>query len=106
LVEGYIFTNFNSIALEFTARKLISSSHRLNIQNTICIILLQFWKYWLRYKKTQLLMDFISKYSTSERLNLDAENENLNGNLYYSKVSKYYKLTAGINANWNKKFCS
>jgi hypothetical protein len=38
-------------------------------------------------------------------LNLDAENENLNGNLYYSKSFKeYYKLTAGINANWNKNF--
>jgi hypothetical protein len=38
-------------------------------------------------------------------LNLDAENENLNGNLFYSKsFQKYYKVTGGINASWNKNF--
>jgi hypothetical protein len=38
---------------------------------------------------------FQSIYSTSDRLNLDAENESLNGNVFYSKsFQKYYKLTA------------
>jgi hypothetical protein len=48
-------------------------------------------------------ISFQSIYSTSDRLNLDAENENLNGNLFYSKsFKKYYKVTGGINAGWNK----
>jgi hypothetical protein len=38
-----------------------------------------------------------SIYSTSDRLNLDAENESLNGNVLFEKLPKYYKLTAGIN---------
>jgi hypothetical protein len=49
-------------------------------------------------------ISFQSIYSTSDRLNLDAENENLNGNLFYSKSFKYYKVTGGINAGWNKNF--
>ncbi|MEX5491420.1 hypothetical protein ABFV43_21765, partial [Pseudomonas fulva] len=44
-------------------------------------------------------------YSTSDRLNLDAENENLNSTLFYSKsFKKYYKISGGVNASWNRNF--
>ncbi|MFM2010457.1 MAG: hypothetical protein RLZZ479_848, partial [Bacteroidota bacterium] len=44
-------------------------------------------------------------YSTSDRLNLDAENENLNSTLFYSKsFKKYYKISGGLNASWNRNF--
>ncbi|SHF86418.1 CarboxypepD_reg-like domain-containing protein [Flavobacterium segetis] len=109
LVEGYVFTNFNSIArgnsqLEnslVTTNRLAYSKYNLYNFTTI------FGS--LGYTTTQNPVVngilFQSIYSTSDRLNLDAKNENLNGNLFYSKsFKKYYKVTGGFNASWNKNF--
>ena len=109
LVEGYIFTNFNSIARgNAQLENSLVTSHRLNYS-----------KYNL-YNFTTIFANvaytttknpvvngvlFQSIYSTSDSLNLDAENEILNGNLFYSRsFQKYYKITGGINAGWNKNF--
>jgi hypothetical protein len=109
LVEGYIFTNFNSIARgNAQLENSLVSSHRLNYSKyNLYNFTTIFGSIGYSTTKNPVVNGilFQSIYSTSERLNLDAENENLNGNLYYSKsFKKYYKLTAGINANWNKNF--
>ncbi|SHF89152.1 hypothetical protein SAMN05444372_10164 [Flavobacterium micromati] len=109
LVEGYIFTNFNSIArgnsqLEnslITTHRLVYSKYNLYNFTTI------FGNIAYTTTKNPVVNGilFQSIYSTSDRLNLDAENETLNGNLFYSKsFKKYYKVTGGITASWNKNF--
>jgi hypothetical protein len=109
LVEGYIFTNFNSIARgNAQLENSLITSHRLsyskyNLYNFTTI----FGNVSYTTTKNPVVNGilFQSIYSTSDRLNLDAENENLNGNLFYSKsFQKYYKVTGGINASWNKNF--
>lgn len=109
LVEGFIFTNFNSIARgNAQLENSLITSHRLN-----------YTKYNL-YNYTTIFanlsytttkdpvvngISFQSIYSTANRLNLDAENQSLNGTVFYSKsFQKYYKATGGINASWNKNF--
>ena len=109
LVEGYIFTNFNSIArgnaqLEnslVTAHRVTYSKYNLYNFTTI------FGSVAYTTTKNPVVNGILFQniYSTSDRLNLDAENQNLNGNLFYSKsFKKYYKVTGGINASWNKNF--
>ena len=109
LVEGYIFTNFNSIARgNSQLENSLVTTHRLayskyNLYNFVTI----FGNVAYTTTKNPVVNGilFQSIYSTSDRLNLDAENENLNGNLFYSKsFKKYYKVTGGINASWNKNF--
>jgi hypothetical protein len=109
LVEGYIFTNFNSIARgNSQLENSLVTTHRLayskyNLYNFTTI----FGNVAYTTTKNPVVNGilFQSIYSTSDRLNLDAENENLNGNLFYSKsFKKYYKVTGGINASWNKNF--
>ena len=109
LVEGFIFTNFNSIARgNSQLQNSLVTSHRLNyakynLYNFTTI----FGNISYTTTKDPVVngISFQSIYSTSDRLNLDAENENLNGNLFYSKsFKKYYKVTGGINAGWNKNF--
>lgn len=109
LVEGYIFTNFNSIARgNAQLENSLITSHRLsyskyNLYNFTTI----FGNVAYTTTKNPVVNGilFQSIYSTSDRLNLDAENENLNGNLFYSKsFRKYYKVTGGVNASWNKNF--
>ncbi len=109
LVEGFIFTNFNSIARgNAQLENSLITSHRLN-----------YTKYNL-YNYTTIFanlsytttkdpvvngISFQSIYSTANRLNLDAENQSLNGTVFYSKsFQKYYKVTGGINVSWNKNF--
>ena len=109
LVEGFIFTNFNSIARgNAQLENSLITSHRLN-----------YTKYNL-YNYTTIFanlsytttkdpvvngISFQSIYSTANRLNIDAENESLNGTVFYSKsFQKYYKVTGGINVSWNKNF--
>lgn len=109
LVEGYIFASFNSIARgNAQLENSLITSHRLsyskyNLYNFTTI----FGNVAYTTTKNPVVNGilFQSIYSTSDRLNLDAENENLNGNLFYSKsFQKYYKVTGGINASWNKNF--
>jgi hypothetical protein len=109
LVEGYIFASFNSIARgNAQLENSLITSHRLsyskyNLYNFTTI----FGNVAYTTTKNPVVNGilFQSIYSTSDRLNLDAENENLNGNLFYSKsFRKYYKVTGGINASWNKNF--
>jgi hypothetical protein len=109
LVEGYIFASFNSIARgNAQLENSLITSHRLsyskyNLYNFTTI----FGNVTYITTKNPVVNGilFQSIYSTSDRLNLDAENENLNGNLFYSKsFRKYYKVTGGINASWNKNF--
>ncbi len=109
LVEGYIFTNFNSIARgNAQLENSLVTSHRLNYSKyNLYNFTTIFGGIGYTTTKNPVVNGvlFQSIYSTSDRLNLDAENENLNGNLFYSKsFKKYYKLTAGINASWNKNF--
>lgn len=109
LVEGFIFTNFNSIARgNAQLENSLITSHRLN-----------YTKYNL-YNYTTIFanlsytttkdpvvngISFQSIYSTANRLNIDAENQSLNGTVFYSKsFQKYYKVTGGINVSWNKNF--
>ena len=109
LVEGFIFTNFNSIARgNAQLENSLITSHRLN-----------YTKYNL-YNYTTIFanlsytttkdpvvngISFQSIYSTANRLNIDAENQSLNGTVFYSKsFQKYYKVTSGINVSWNKNF--
>jgi hypothetical protein len=109
LVEGYIFASFNSIARgNAQLENSLITSHRLsyskyNLYNFTTI----FGNVAYTTTKNPVVNGILyqSIYSTSDRLNLDAENENLNGNLFYSKsFRKYYKVTGGINASWNKNF--
>jgi hypothetical protein len=109
LVEGYIFASFNSIARgNAQLENSLITSHRLsyskyNLYNFTTI----FGNVTYITTKNPVVNGILyqSIYSTSDRLNLDAENENLNGNLFYSKsFQKYYKVTGGINASWNKNF--
>jgi hypothetical protein len=109
LVEGYIFTNFNSIARgNSQLENSLITSHRLNYSKyNLYNFTTIFGGIGYTTTKNPVVNGilFQSIYSTSDRLNLDAENENLNGNAFYSKsFQKYYKLTAGINANWNRNF--
>ena len=109
LVEGYVFTNFNSIARgNSQLENSLITSHRLNYSKyNLYNFTTIFGGIGYTNTKNPVVNGilFQSIYSTSDRLNLDAENENLNGNAFYSKsFQKYYKLTAGINANWNRNF--
>ncbi len=109
LVEGYIFTNFNSIAKgNSQLQNSLVTSHRLNYSKyNLYNFTTIFGNISYTTTKDPVVngISFQSIYSTSDRLNLDAENENLNGNLFYSKsFKKYYKVTGGINAGWNKNF--
>ena len=109
LVEGYIFTNFNSIAKgNSQLQNSLVTSHRLNYSKyNLYNFTTIFGNISYTTTKDPVVngISFQSIYSTSDRLNLDAENENLNGNLFYSKsFKKYYKLTGGVNASWNKNF--
>ncbi|MFV8352323.1 carboxypeptidase regulatory-like domain-containing protein [Flavobacterium sp. XS2P14] len=109
LVEGYIFTNFNSIARgNSQLQNSLVTSHRLNYSKyNLYNFTTIFGNISYTTTKDPVVngISFQSIYSTSDRLNLDAENENLNGNLFYSKsFKKYYKVTGGINAGWNKNF--
>jgi hypothetical protein len=109
LVDGYIFTNFNSLTRgNSQLENSLITSHRLN-----------YTKYNL-YNYTTIFanlaytttknpvvngISYQSIYSISDRLNLDAVNESLNGTVFYSKsFQKYYKVTGGITASWNKNF--
>ena len=109
LVEGYIFTNFNSIARgNAQLENSLVTSHRLNYSKyNLYNFTTIFGNIAYTTTKNPVVngISFQSIYSTSDRLNLDAENESVNGNLFYSKsFQKYYKATAGINASWNKNF--
>ena len=109
LVEGYIFTNFNSISRgNAQLENSLVTSHRLNYSKyNLYNFTTIFGSIGYTTTKNPVVngISFQSIYSTSDRLNLDAENENLNGNLFYSKsFKKYYKATAGITASWNKNF--
>jgi hypothetical protein len=109
LVEGFIFTNFNSIARgNSQLQNSLVTSHRLNYSKyNLYNFTTIFGNISYTTTKDPVVngISFQSIYSTSDRLNLDAENENLNGNLFYSKsFKKYYKVTGGINAGWNKNF--
>ncbi|RTY75968.1 TonB-dependent receptor [Flavobacterium bomense] len=109
LVEGYIFTNFNSIVKgNSQLQNSLVTSHRLNYSKyNLYNFTTIFGNISYTTTKDPVVngISFQSIYSTSDRLNLDAENENLNGNLFYSKsFKKYYKLTGGVNASWNKNF--
>lgn len=109
LVEGYIFTNFNSIAKgNSQLQNSLVTSHRLNYSKyNLYNFTTIFGNISYTTTKDPVVngISFQSIYSTSDRLNLDAENENLNGNLFYSKsFKKYYKVTGGVNAGWNKNF--
>lgn len=109
LVEGYIFTNFNSIAKgNSQLQNSLVTSHRLNYSKyNLYNFTTIFGNISYTTTKDPVVngISFQSIYSTSDRLNLDAENENLNGNLFYSKsFKKYYKVTGGVNASWNKNF--
>ncbi|MFV8362779.1 carboxypeptidase regulatory-like domain-containing protein [Flavobacterium sp. ZT3P35] len=109
LVEGYIFTNFNSIARgNSQLQNSLIASHRLNYSKyNLYNFTTIFGNISYTTTKDPVVngISFQSIYSTSDRLNLDAENENLNGNLFYSKsFKKYYKVTGGVNASWNKNF--
>lgn len=109
LVEGFIFTNFNSLSRgNAQLENSLVTSHRLNYSK---YNLYNFTTIFANISYTTTKdpvvngVSFQSIYSTSDRLNLDAENENLNGNLFYSKsFKKYYKVTAGANAGWNRNF--
>ncbi|TDE03673.1 carboxypeptidase-like regulatory domain-containing protein [Flavobacterium sandaracinum] len=109
LVEGNIFTNFNSIARgNAQLENSLVTSHRLNYSKyNLYNFTTIFGNIGYTTTKNPVVngISFQSIYSTSDRLNLDAENESVNGNLFYSKsFQKYYKATAGINASWNKNF--
>lgn len=109
LVEGNIFTNFNSIARgNSQLENSLVTSHRLNYSKyNLYNFTTIFGNIAYTTTKNPVVngISFQSIYSTSDRLNLDAENESVNGNLFYSKsFQKYYKATAGINASWNKNF--
>ncbi|MBG6062450.1 hypothetical protein IWX83_002250 [Flavobacterium sp. CG_9.1] len=109
LVEGNIFTNFNSIARgNAQLENSLVTSHRLNYSKyNLYNFTTIFGNIAYTTTKNPVVngISFQSIYSTSDRLNLDAENESVNGNLFYSKsFQKYYKATAGINASWNKNF--
>lgn len=109
LVEGYVFTNFNSIARgNSQLENSLITSHRLNYSKyNLYNFTTIFGGIGYTTTKNPVVNGilFQSIYSTSDRLNLDAENESLNGNVFYSKsFQKYYKLTAGINANWSRNF--
>jgi hypothetical protein len=109
LIEGYIFTNFNSISRgNAQLENSLVTSHRLNYSKyNLYNFTTIFGSVGYTTMKNPVVngIAFQSIYSTSDRLNLDAENESLNGNLFYSKsFQKYYKVTGGINASWNKNF--
>lgn len=109
LVDGYIFTNFNSLArgnaqLEnslITSHRLNYSKYNLYNYTTIFANL----SYTTTKDPVVNGISFQSIYSIADRLNLDAENQSLNGTVFYSKsFQKYYKVTGGITASWNNNF--
>lgn len=109
LVEGKIFTNFNSITRgNAQLENSLVTSHSLNYSKyNLYNFTTIFGNIGYTTTKNPVVngISFQSIYSTSDRLNLDAENKSVNGNLFYSKsFQKYYKATAGINASWNKNF--
>jgi hypothetical protein len=109
LLEGFIFTNFNSIARgNAQLENSLITTHRLNYTKYNLFNYTTIFAN-LTYTTTKDPVvngiSFQSIYSTSDRLNLNAENEGLNGNIFYSKsFLKFYKLTCGLNASWNKNF--
>ena len=107
LAEGYIFSNFNSIASgNSQLENALTKSHSLNYSK---YDLFNFTTIFgrLAYNSTKNPVvngiRFQNIYSISDRLNLNVENENVNGNLFYSRsFKKFYKVSANINGNWNK----
>jgi hypothetical protein len=107
LVEGYTFSNFNSITRgQALLENALQTSHNLtyfkyNLFNYTTII------GNLSYNSTKNPVNnrtfFDGIYQTSERRNLNVENELINGFASYSRnFKKYYKATARVNANWTK----
>jgi hypothetical protein len=87
LVERVYFTNFNSLSRGMQIENSLITSHRLNYSSTTCT-----WNFttilqtWGMATKDPLVNGFLFRYySTSDRLNLDAEMWKLNGNVFYSK---------------------
>ncbi len=109
LIEGYVFTNFNSIARGNSGlENSLVTSHRLNYSKyNLYNFTTIFGNISYTTTKNPVVNGILFQgiYSTSDRLNLDAENENLNSTLFYSKsFKKYYKISGGLNASWNRNF--
>jgi len=107
LVEGYTFTNFNSISRgQSVLENALQTSHNLNyfkynLFNYTTIIGNLTYNTTKNPVNSRTFFDGI--YQTSESRNLDVENESINGFASYSRnFKKYYKATARINVNWNK----
>lgn len=107
LAEGFIFSNFNSLtAGNAQLENALIKSHSLSYSKYDLFNYTTIFGR-LAYSSTKNPVVngilFQNIYSVSNRLNLDAENENVNGNLFYSRsFKKFYKISANINANWNK----
>jgi hypothetical protein len=107
LAEGYIFSNFNSIASgNGQLENALTKSHSLNYSKYDLFNYTTIFGR-LAYSSTKNPVVngvlFQNIYSISDRLNLNVENENVNGNLFYSRsFKKFYKVSANINGNWNK----
>jgi hypothetical protein len=101
LVEGYVLRILIALRVEIHNWKTPVTSHRLNYSKYNLYNFTTILRNRLHYLKNPVVNGilFQSIYSTSDRLNLDAKNESLNGNVFILKsFQKYYKLTA-INAN-------
>lgn len=109
LVEGYIFNSFNSISRGNPGlENSLQTSHRLSYSKYDLFTYTTIFGS-LSYNTTKNPVVngvlFQGIYSTSDRLNLDAENENFNGNIFYSRnFAKFYKVSGGANAGWSRNF--
>ncbi len=109
LVEGYIFSNFNSLTRgNARLENSLVNAHRVNYSKYDLFNYTTIFGS-LAYTTTKNPVVngvlFQNIYSTSDRLNLDAENESVTGNLFYSRnFKKFYKVSGGVNASWAKNF--
>jgi hypothetical protein len=92
LVEGFIFTNFNSIARgNSQLQNSLVTSHRLNYSKYNLYNFTTILEIFRTQPQDPVVNGYLFKvFILPDRLNLDAENENLNGNLFYSKSFKKY----------------
>lgn len=108
LVEGYTFSNFNSITRgNALLENALQTNHNLrynkyNLFNYTTIF--AFVNYSTTSNPVNSRVFFDGIYQTSERRNIsEVENENLTGSFFYSRnFKKFYKASGRVNATWTK----